>query len=394
MKMSNEFYYIPKLRDGKVTEMGVKLHYAMVDAPTIKSYPGVLTQIQSVCDVLWIDPASVRIQYPNSHSEGLKNLAYYQDAAGLDKLYGDSSYRLNKFVIPAINFQIENGASPIIVPYLYSDDFISKPSNTNFSMINDAIIHKEHGHISNELYVHIQLPITVLTNTTQLNYMFNKYAENSNGKVTGVIISVNNLDDRKADITQLKGLIHIIRLFSEENYEVYLNYSGSFGYVLSTVGLTGYISGLNQTDSYSTRNFEMPMKGANKRLKWTYITELLSYLNDSDIKKIGYTCDCPACSGGYPNSWFAHKAHFLQMKLAESSELNGKSITDKITKVRETLEFAKKYSNNLEVAKAVKSKAYHLDRWLTLVEYIDKLKPFAETDAKLEGILEILEREK
>lgn len=383
---NEEFFYIPKLNDGTIANMIKKLPYIIVEAHILKWRPGIEEPIKNSCENLFIDPATARFQYTVTQPDSLKELEYYQDSEGMRKLYGDATYRLENLVVPSITYQIEHGANAVIVPYFYSDDIVSLISNTNYAMVNDALIHKKHGHITQPLYVNIQIPANMLANTTQLDYVANKYIEMSNDEIEGYFITINDGDDRKLDVNSLIGLAHIIKLLSDK--KVFLYHSGTFGYILSAIGLNGYISGLGQSDSYSTKNYETEMKGARGRRGWTYVTEIMAYLNDADIKKADYKCGCPICNEKTPIN---AKEHFLHTKLQEISDIEGLSNEELYTFLKEKLNNAKEYAKSLAYKHAIDAKVTYLDRWLDALKYFERIKPYEESDKRLEDIMSILE---
>lgn len=368
-----EKVFIPKLAQNEAAFVeGKKLHAIIMDAYLVAGFKKPAETIRNACDVFIIDP-NTNYFTTGEYLQIKKSFEKLKTAPAepykIETLYADEGARKYKFVWESIENQISENANYIILPYLYSDSVEDGRFGLNLTMISDGLKLIEDKNIELPAYAMINLGNGVLTDYQKLDYLIEQYLGDFNSRLEGYFILINKFDCRKATQEELLGLAHLSFHLSLKK-QVYFLKLGDFGEILSCIGASGYSSSLAGGEVFNAEGLFKKLTGFGRKHKEvTYVPELLNYLNDEELKKIGYKCKCSVCGeAGIPSGFNQTKAHFLERKLKEMEDISAVADDKKIEfmkiRVEQAIELAEKYNRDYPVH----IKTDFLQRWKIVLE--------------------------
>lgn len=381
--------FIPKLPNKTMSEWGVHLPAAIVEALVIFWRPKTIDAIREFSDAIIIDPITHQMLFKeSSEKKNFKKIGYPEEV-NQESIYSNSEYRKNHIIVPAVNVQIEAGADFIVAPYFHAEDTDSIRFGVNITLITETLRYLEEIDVSKPVLAKIFLGKGVLERKTEVNYIVDRYRDDFSEKLFGYILVFDKFDGRSASEDSLLNLAEMGFQLSEKGKVIY-QHMGSFGEVLCAIGMTGFSSGLGDGDSITVEHLESSPAGFNNKTKKTYIPEIFYKMNDEAVKQIGYSCDCPACSGSRPLDNISKKKHFFYRKDILMNALANMEKSERVDFMRsllyEGIERADRY--NREYGLDIKTN--HLRRWLAVLELMEHWT--YEEDDNLDELLEELER--
>ncbi|GAF87391.1 unnamed protein product, partial [marine sediment metagenome] len=167
----------------------------------------------------------------------------------------------------------------------------------------------------------------------------------------------------------LRGLAHLVFQLSKNNKSVFVLKIGAFGEILSAIGATGFSSGLAGGESFHEEGLREKLSGYGRPInKWTYVSELFSYVNDEAIKRTDYKCNCLTCNGLLPGNAFSKKAHFLRRRMDTMKSLQKIDRPKRINFMLSRLEKSIKLASHYNKKHALLLSTDHLIKWRNVLE--------------------------
>lgn len=378
--------YIPKVDDSKVSEYIDQIPAIYVNAHTLLWRPGILDKLKNSCQYLIIDPSTNRLQYEAAQCDSFKKLPYYIKTEELNFIYSDPEFRLKRLVEPCLKFQIENKADFMLIPYLYSEEIHSQTFNANLSLLSDSIVHKKSKNYQLPLFGVINISSNAVRDPKQVHLIKDMYCKE---EIDGYVVIINDLKDKSCDYDVLRGVGLLVSLLSEEKCTL-VAYVGDFGDILCAAGASGVISGIGESESLAIDTFNPDYKGPLGRgSNWSYIPEVFNYLNDDDVKKIGYSCSCGACMGSNPPNTGLKNQHYLYRKLDRLGKLD-KAIIDGSSEqfIVDSLDLARRTSAQYFSNFGVGVRLAFIERWIGVTKEVKSWKDTEEDEQMLSNILD------
>jgi len=394
--------FIPKLSQTESAFLNnVKVSTVIMDAHIVAWRPKIANKIKKSVDNFIIDPVTnyfVGKSYKEKASFQKLNTAPSKPYK-IDDLLTNEYLRKEEMVWLNIKNQIDEGSSVIIIPYIYTDSIDDTRFGINLSMISDAIKLIKEKNIKIPLYAMINMGSETLKDYSKLDYIVNRYYEDFKKNISGFFLMFDQLDCRKANEDSLMGLAYLTFNLSN-NKKVFNLKIDDFGEVLSVISAGGYSSGLAQGESFSAKSLSEKSFAIGRRHKEiTYVPELFNYLNDEELRKMKYSCNCSICKNGLPDGYNPTKAHFLEKKLERMKILNtitqGKRTNFLILKIVEAIKSSKEYNDKYLLS----IKYDFLYKWKNVLEksknwtYSDKIKDEVDLDHLIEEAKDRISKE-
>ena len=298
---------------------------------------------KSGADVFIVNPVTHRMLFKDAKEKSSFKKLPYPKNINAEKLYSDPEFRMEKIIKASVEYQIKRGASLVIAPYLFAEDTDDTKFVLNLTMLSETIKYLKDNKINLPLFAMIHIGSRAFTKTIIINSIIDRYREGFEDNIQGFIITVDELDDRKASEESLSGLAYMAFQLSK-GHDVLVNSIGGFGEILSVLGCCGFISGLGTGETTSVKILQdTPRKIKGRSHEWTYIPEIFDYAHDSEVKKIGYKCSCSACNGAVPVDIPSKMRHFLFRKIEIMSALRNMNSRDRINFMKERIDKALDY---------------------------------------------------
>ena len=356
--------FVPRVQDLNVTKCGIEFPMIIMDSRHAAWRAPVARKIREITERLVIDPATDMLLFKGA-SEGvnIKRLGY-PEKMDVNLLFGEPKTR-SKVIETCVADQQSKNADVIIPPYFYADDPNALAFNLNLTMLSETIKYMANQKMTQPIYAYIEIGNTFLTRPTMINMVVDRYLDNKK-ELSGFLVTINDLDCRKADEDLLFGLTTLIRQLAQE-HEVFINYIDCFGEVLVALGASGYSSGLTTGEVFSAKNFQESAKDRRfKKQEKTFVPELLGYLNDEAVKKVNYKCNCSACNGAYPKSTEAKKKHYVLTKYAALEQMQSLSLPQRIDFMKEKLSSSQEFTRRVK-RMGVNPKNAWIGKWSTVL---------------------------
>ena len=358
--------FIPKIYDKTIKEMGISFPALLMESPHVDWHQGVRDEAAKLTNLLIIDPVTSHLLYPNARKKvSYKKLPYPADINS-EELFSSQVDRLEKVIKPSINDQISKGASIIIAPYFFAVDTDDFKFNLNLTFLSETITYLEKNNIDTPIFANIALGKEALHRSAVLKYIIDLYKDKKE-LLSGYFICINDFNAEKADLDQLNGISFLVFNLSDGN-DVFVKYAGGFGEVLCAIGASGFTSGLDGGEIFSVKNFEKRTKGFGRIGSWTYVSEIFDHVNDTELKKIGYICNCPYCRGGLPLRKKEKKLHYLFKKMEAMKAQEHLTRSEKIDYMSKKIQDAIKQVEFFKEKYAVPLSSYYLQNWLKVLE--------------------------
>lgn len=360
--------YIPKVQDSTISEIpDLHLPAVLIDSPHIAWRPKSAKDVKKVSDLLIVDPVTHCILYKDaSEGKNFQKLPYPQKVEP-ETLYSDAAFRNEKIVAPCIEDQINKGADLIISPYFFAEDTDDTKFGTNITMISESIKYLTDLSISKPLFAMIAIGSTALDRPIVTGYIADRYSVDLNDHLAGYFIVVNDLDCKQQDGSKLFGLAKLVFQLSKEKY-VFVKRIGAFGEVLSAIGGSGFISGLEIGETFSVKVLEKKPDKFGQKTNRIYIPELFDYVNDVEAQKIGYKCNCIACKGSLASDRQTKKLHYLYTRLDTMEKLQNLDRDGKVNLLISRLDTAFRMASTYNSKYGLSLKTAHLVNWKSILE--------------------------
>ena len=387
-KLKNTPLFIPKITYKEIFNLNTDISAVLLEAHHSKWRPSLVPTIKEKNVLFFLDPVTNMVMYKNSRDKiNYKKLPYSVEL-DFEKFYADSQYRNNDFLIPCLDFQKENNPDYIIAPYLFSDNPWDSLFSINLTMIAESKKYLEDKNIKKPLLAMITINPHILEKTIAINYIIDRYTDSSLDYLNGYFILTDCLDCMKSDYSQLFGLANLVYQLSNRK-NVFYKQIGGFGEILCAIGLTGFVSGLNTSETFSSKNLERDIEHFKKHNR-VYIPELFTFINIEDAKKINYKCNCSVCNGIFDTSSYFQNNHYLNCKITSTNNLSKLNKTEKINymiiKLEEAKEFAEYYRK-----KVMNFNPTYLSNWKQILLYSKNWSFTKQDSIDLENLLKDLE---
>ena len=376
--------FIPKVQDANITKWGLHFPMVIMDARHTVWRKNLPDQVRSTTDQLVIDPATDALLCKGS-STGV-NIQKFGYPKNLDaaKLFGNPQLRKEVIEI-AIDYQVTKKSSVIVAPYFYAEDPDTIHFSLNLTILGETIKYMKGKKIDRPLFAYIELGNTTLNKPATINFVVDRYNDYKD-EVAGFFLTVNDFDTRKRNEDDLQAISWLVLKLSKLR-PVFVNNINGFGDILCALGASGCSSGLTTGETFSIMNMQKSAedKKFRKQDQKTYVPELLDYLNDEAVKKIGYQCRCQACKGSYPQNAESKKRHFVISRFNALNELAGVVSRDRVAFMEAKLKGSMDFSNMLNDKGVKHSSAFH-QRWLNVLKTASGW-DLSQNDNELEQLL-------
>lgn len=355
--------FVPKPIDSGYTDLGLKFPMVMLDAHITEWRPEVARKVAGVSDLLILNPVTHYLLYKNT-PESFKKLPY-PHGVSFEKLHSEPELRVEKLIRPSIEFQLAKNAGAILAPYFDADDDNSAKFNLNLTMLSETIRFLRNEKIQKQLYAMIYVGNGVLTRPLSINNIVDRYTDGEfNDAVTGYFIAIDQFNAKLADVDSLLGLVKLVYLLAKEGKLVFAQSIGSFGEVLGAIGATGFV-GDNETISVEYLKEEgFPGRQGNR----IYIPEIFDHANETEARRIGYKCKCPACGGTMATDITSKKRHLLYCRLDATSRLSKQAPEKRIKLMTDRLDVAVDFVDSYVKKYRSPFKKTHLLKWKQVLE--------------------------
>jgi hypothetical protein len=365
--------FIPKPtgQEAAFADLGLKYPAFLMDAHIVSRNVAPAKKIADACDVFIIDPVTNHfVEKVYLTKPSFKKLSYAPaEPFKVEDLLSNESLRIEKLVIPTIEYQTSKNTGLIILPYLFSESPDDTKFGINLSMISDSLKYAREKKISKPLFAMINIGSGVLNHPRILNYIIERYDDDFDSKIQGYFIMVDQLDNKRASDESLHGLAHLVFQLLKHKKDAFVLKIGAFGEILSAIGASGFSSGIATGESFYEEGLREKATGFGRPIsKWSYIPELFNYVNDEAIKRTDYKCSCSACNGSIPVDIFSKKAHFLHRRMDTMATLQKNDRIKRIDLMRARLEEAIKLASHYNKKHALALEVNHLINWRNVLE--------------------------
>jgi len=373
--------FVPRVMDTTISDLGITFPALIIDSHHIEWRRGVVDKISKLTNLLIVDPVTVHLLFPAARKKKNFMKLPYPKNIKPETLYSSAKDRLEKVIKPAIDDQIKKGGDLIIAPSFFTEDTDDIKFPLNLTLLSETLRYIEQQKIDKPIFANIYIGKGALRRNTVINYIVSLYRDDFKGKVDGYCLNVNDFDAEKADIDELIGISSLIFKLSNGN-NVFVKYVGGFGEVLCAIGASGFSSSLDGGEIFSVNNFEQRTKGFGRKGSWTYVAEIFDHINDTELKKIGYTCNCPYCKGSLPATKKDKKLHFLYQKIKAMKSLESLTREQKIELMITKLEKAIAMVISYRRQYAVGLSQNYLQNWLAVLKDAKTWEYETEQDAE------------
>ncbi len=289
--------FIPKPtgQEAAFTELSLKYPAFLMDAHIVSRNVVPAKKIAEACDVFVIDPVTNHfVEKVYLTKPSFQKLPYApKEPFKVEDLLSNESLRVEKLVIPTIEYQTSQNTGLIILPYLFSESPDDTKFGINLSMISDSLKYSRDKKIAKPLFAMINIGSGVLNHPRILNYIIERYDDDFDSKIQGYFIMIDQFDNKRASVEALHGLAHLVFQLLKNKKDVFVIKIGAFGEILSAIGASGFSSGLATGESFYEEGLREKATGFGRPIsKWSYISELFNYVNDEAIKRTDYKCSC------------------------------------------------------------------------------------------------------
>lgn len=360
--------YIPIVKDSVINSYDLDVDTVIIQASHIKWRQNVLPKLQEKFSVV-IDIETNRLVTADANkTANFQKLPYNIDSSNLNKIYTDSTYRLQELVEPAIQFQLDNGSEILMAPYLMFSEWRSRTFTVNCELIADTINHIQgRDDIDKPLYAVINISSEALRSIESTSYIKDRFLE-FDGHLAGYIIIPDTYDEKNGDVANALNLARLVNGLKMAGKDVWVFPIGGFGQVLHAVGATNYGSGVFGKETSSVAMFDKDSSGFQREDRWIYHPDLFTYVNAKALEESGYTCNCNACNGGVASSLALKKQHDALVRARSAKELLAIPPEDRLAYMKDRLLNAVAIARNSKNKKFVPKSYFYLEKWLSVVD--------------------------
>lgn len=384
--------YIPIVKDRVFLDYDLDAPSVIIHASHILWRPTVLPAVAEKYPVI-IDIETNRLVTNDANkSENFKELPYALDDSDFPKIFSDSTFRLQQLVEPAVKFQVDNGSSLLLAPYLMTNDWRSRTFSVNLELIADVINHTQHHPVDIPLLGVINISCDILRSVEGTTYVKDRYLEFAE-HLDGYIIIADDFIERDADSNCLINFARLVHGLVTAGKKVYVFPIGSFGLILNAIGAEHYGSGIFGKETSSVAMFDSE-GGFNRTNDWIYEPNIFTYVNAIALAKSGYTCDCAACNGGVASTLALKKKHDALVRKRLADELTGIEPEDRLAFIKSKLESGIRLFRQYGQAGFGPKSSYYLEKWLSVVDAaMSWPKTVEEDDELLDALLSEIDQD-
>ena len=205
--------FIPKLCQNEAGFVAnKKLPSILMGAHIVQNFPKPVLKIKNSAEIFIIDPSTNYFTEQQYTKEScLSKLSTSPEKPyKIEDLLTNEKLRKYEMVEKNIDFQIENNANLVIVPYIYMDSTDDSRFGINLSMVSDSIKLKKDKKINLPLYAMINIGSSILNDTSKLDYLIKRYDEDFGNEIEGYFIMIDKLNCKNSDKDLLLGLAYLI----------------------------------------------------------------------------------------------------------------------------------------------------------------------------------------
>lgn len=360
--------YVPIVKDGVVNDYGLDSDRVIIHASHIMWRQNVLPKLKEKFDVIIDIETNRLVTADENKSDSFKKLPYNIETVNFSKVFTDSTFRLQRLVEPAIQFQLDNSSEILVVPYLMFSEWRSRTFTANCELIADTINHSQgRDDIDKPLYAVINISNDALRTIESTSYIKDRYLEFAE-HLAGYIIIPDTYDEKNGDPNNSLNLARLVNGLKIAGKDVWVFPIGGFGLVLQAIGASNFGSGIFGKETSSVAMFDKDSSGFPREDRWIYHPELFVYVNAKALEEAGYTCGCTACNGGIASTLALKKQHDALVRESSAKALTSIAEEDRLAymkqKIQDAIAIARKSSNSKFVPKS----AFYLEKWLGVVE--------------------------
>lgn len=372
--------FIPKITQGETLFVNSSFSPVfLMDGHIVAFFHKPAINVSKKCKILIIDPVTNYLIFKHyKRKKSFKKLPYSpKDPFKVEDLLIDENLRMNGLVKPVIDYQTNNNAGIIILPYLFTESATNVKFGLNLTLISDSLKYLSNKKIKKPVFAMINIGSSVLEDPKTLNFIIERYDDDFGENIKGYFIMLDKFDDREANKDSLTGLAYLAFQLSRKK-DVFVLRIGSFGEILSAIGASGFSSGLFGGETFSEESLRKELGGYGRSpTKWTYIPEFFNYLNVDEIKRINYKCSCPACRGLIAKGFNSKKEHYLYNRASNMKKLSNLTRDKRISLMKFRLENGIQLATSCNNKYTVSIKTKHLKKWY---DVLDSAKNFAYRD--------------
>ncbi len=360
--------YVPIVKDSVVNDYGIDSEAVILHASHIMWRPNVLPKLKEKFKVV-IDIETNRLVTADANkSDSYKQLPYNIESANLEKIFTDSTFRLQKLVEPAVQFQIDNGSEIIMAPYLMFNEWRSRTFTVNSELIADTINHLAgRNNTDKPLYAVINISNDALRSIESTSYIKDRYLEFAE-HVRGYIIIPDTYDERNGDPSNSLNLARLVHGLKIAGKDVWVFPIGGFGQVLQALGANNFGSGIFGKETSSVAMFDNDGDIYSRGDRWIYHPGIFVYVNAAALQNSGYTCSCAACNGGVAATLALKKKHDALVRIESAKALLAIPEADRLTYIKGKIEEAIIAVRDYDRQKFGPKSAYYLEKWLGVID--------------------------
>lgn len=382
--------FIPKLTDYSLLDVSTGEFF--IDADLVLRSHKLFAKAANKFLNYTIDPRTNRLPFTTTKS--MEELPYYFPKTDLNKILNDSSLRLHSLITPCIDFQIENGSKRLLPPYFYTEDVTSQTFNINIENITNVIKYIEQLEAEFDIFPVINFSANLLSDPNLLRYITSMYlSDEFEQHIKGFYLMIDGFDANWASEQELIGLLQIIKSLSKK--ELYVISINAFGYAALLLGANGFISGLTSSERVSVENWKLDSEERKKirprASRFTYMPEIFSYIDEYELKQMGYTCDCSICRNSLPQKLSDKKKHFYACRTRDINAIFTGDFHENLSNLKKLYLDGKKKAvqmiSNRQTTRTQGVLISPINKWLSVLDRAEEIEEQEKAEDVLKNIL-------
>jgi serine/threonine-protein kinase len=275
------------------------------------------------------DPVTYRLAYSSfALTQGLVDLPYVIDK---DNVMTPNDLRtlpaLQKYGQRVIDWQNSWGCSTLVAPFHFCRDLASEWLDIDIKLIEESKSYAMKTGLTQPVYAGLSLTIETYSVKNNRLALLNRY---SRGRADGYLFYVDSFDERTNNPLQIRSYLDLLSIFQNLDKPVSACRVGTLGLGFLCAGVDGMTSGIASLSSFSENDLlENRSTGYNMKRKY-YIPDLMLTLPVEmaqdilgDRRNAHLRCQCVHCQGASAGFDRFAKPHFLRVRTAEVTAING-----------------------------------------------------------------------
>lgn len=305
--------FIPKFKDKSLIDSNINEFF--VDADVVFRNHKAFDELVKKVPNYTINPITNRLPY-NSNGT-IEKLSFYFPKSDFQQILNDSSFRLHKLITPSIDFLIEKGSKNIIPPYFYVTDVTSLTFNVNIENITNVVKYREQMKASFPITPVIHISSNLLTDENALRYIVSVYlSDEISENIDSIYLIIDNFNPDKSESHLIEGYLKLVSML--EPAGLHILFINTFGYIPLLLGAKTMISGLGSNEGLNVENWQIDTSDSDgprgRPAKFTYVPEIFAYIDEIELQKMNYKCNCDYCKDALPKTAQDKKKHFLECR--------------------------------------------------------------------------------